>query len=99
MSGGDALVLGLDGRVCSILKIIVVPPYPSGSCSIHFCRNGSDEPTMDEEKRTSDCDHVETALEPQTLPNPGRERRLVRKLDRTILPWIMLLYLLSYLDR
>ncbi|KAF5588823.1 major facilitator superfamily transporter [Fusarium subglutinans] len=27
------------------------------------------------------------------------EKRLVRKLDRTILPWIMLLYLLSYIDR
>ncbi|KLO78712.1 triacylglycerol lipase II precursor [Fusarium fujikuroi] len=27
------------------------------------------------------------------------EKRLVQKLDRTILPWIMLLYLLSYIDR
>ncbi|RBA13277.1 hypothetical protein FPRO05_13704 [Fusarium proliferatum] len=27
------------------------------------------------------------------------EKRLVRKLDRTILPWIMLLYLLSYINR
>lgn len=33
------------------------------------------------------------------MPDPAAERRLVRKLDRTILPWIMLLYLLSYLDR
>ncbi|CAG9954692.1 unnamed protein product [Clonostachys rosea f. rosea IK726] len=33
------------------------------------------------------------------MPDPDAERRLVRKLDRTILPWIMLLYLLSYLDR
>ncbi|KAF5686203.1 permease of the major facilitator superfamily [Fusarium denticulatum] len=30
---------------------------------------------------------------------PEDEKRLVRKLDRTILPWIMLLYLLSYIDR
>ncbi|KAI1051562.1 hypothetical protein LB506_003801 [Fusarium annulatum] len=29
----------------------------------------------------------------------ANEKRLVRKLDRTILPWIMLLYLLSYIDR
>lgn len=34
-----------------------------------------------------------------SVPNPEAERRLVRKLDRTILPWIMLLYLLSYIDR
>jgi hypothetical protein len=27
------------------------------------------------------------------------EKRLVRKLDRTILPWIMLMYFLSYMDR
>ncbi|UPK96889.1 hypothetical protein LCI18_007824 [Fusarium solani-melongenae] len=31
--------------------------------------------------------------------SPEAEKRLVRKLDRTILPWIMLLYLLSYIDR
>ena len=36
---------------------------------------------------------------PQALPDPAAERRFVRKLDRTIPPWIMLLYLLSYLDR
>lgn len=33
------------------------------------------------------------------IPDADKERRLVRKLDRTILPWIMLLYLLSYIDR
>ncbi|KAM5342182.1 hypothetical protein ACJ41O_015213 [Fusarium nematophilum] len=33
------------------------------------------------------------------MPDPEAEKRLVRKLDRTILPWIMLLYLLSYIDR
>lgn len=31
--------------------------------------------------------------------SPEAEKRLVRKLDRTILPWIMLLYLFSYIDR
>ena len=36
---------------------------------------------------------------PEPMPDPEAERRLVRKLDRTILPWIMLLYLLSYIDR
>ncbi|KAJ9157660.1 MFS general substrate transporter [Pleurostoma richardsiae] len=35
----------------------------------------------------------------QALPDPDAERRLVRKLDRTVLTWITLLYLLSYLDR
>lgn len=48
------------------------------------------------------CNHVEdgkVALDIPTLPDPDREKRLVRKLDRTILPWIMLLYLLSYIDR
>lgn len=54
------------------------------------------------------CEHVELednrvlksgSMAEPPLPDPEAERRLVRKLDRTILPWIMLLYLLSYLDR
>jgi hypothetical protein len=48
-------------------------------------------------------DHIEDGGESvqvgPTMPDPELERRLVRKLDMTILPWIMLLYLLSYLDR
>lgn len=40
------------------------------------------------------------AITETALPfSPADEKRLVRKLDRTILPWIMLLYLLSYIDR
>lgn len=31
--------------------------------------------------------------------DPEKERHLVRKLDRVILPWVMLMYLLSYMDR
>ncbi|KAL6915062.1 hypothetical protein FSHL1_012735 [Fusarium sambucinum] len=52
------------------------------------------------------CLHLEndpeaTKINTETpLPfSPEDEKRLVRKLDRTILPWIMLLYLLSYIDR
>ena len=33
------------------------------------------------------------------LPDVNAEKRLLRKLDRTILPWIMLMYFLSYMDR
>lgn len=33
------------------------------------------------------------------LPNTPEERRLVRKIDRNILPILTLLYLLSFLDR
>lgn len=64
--------------------------------------NNMAEPALTKE----DCDHVELGEAhekqveaPPPLPDPEAERRLVRKLDRTILPWIMLLYLLSYLDR
>lgn len=32
-------------------------------------------------------------------PDPAAERRLLRKLDCVILPWIMLMYFLSYMDR
>jgi hypothetical protein len=49
------------------------------------------------------CFHMEEGgkqvSEAPWQPDPAAERRLVRKLDRTILPWIMLLYLLSYIDR
>jgi hypothetical protein len=45
--------------------------------------------------KIEDCENLPL----QSLPDPEKERRLVRKLDRTILPWIMLLYLLSYIDR
>lgn len=48
-------------------------------------------------------EHVESMTEKSedgpVLSDPEKERRLVRKLDMTILPWVMLLYLLSYLDR
>ncbi|GME34116.1 MFS transporter [Neofusicoccum parvum] len=33
------------------------------------------------------------------IPSPAKEKQLVRKLDRIILPWVMLMYLLSYMDR
>lgn len=49
------------------------------------------------------CSHLEDGAnsgeEIPFIPNAAAERRLVRKLDRTILPWVMLLYLLSYIDR
>ncbi|KAM5376431.1 hypothetical protein ACJZ2D_005485 [Fusarium nematophilum] len=52
------------------------------------------------------CHHLENDVEATkpggetpSMPDPEAEKRLVRKLDRTILPWIMLLYLLSYIDR
>jgi len=32
-------------------------------------------------------------------PSPEAERKLRRKLDFTILPWIMMMYFLSYMDR
>ncbi|KAI9146716.1 hypothetical protein HJFPF1_13534 [Paramyrothecium foliicola] len=57
---------------------------------------------MDENKENG-CFHLEDEgkrdEELSYVPDPAAERRLVRKLDRTILPWIMLLYLLSYIDR
>ena len=58
--------------------------------------------SIDPEISKNSADHVEHCKEPcevAALPDPEAEKRLVRKLDRTILPWIMLLYLLSYLDR
>jgi hypothetical protein len=56
----------------------------------------------DAEKNQDVCSHIENehrGEDAPAMPDPEAERRLVRKLDRTILPWIMLLYLLSYLDR
>lgn len=49
----------------------------------------------------NNVDQIEDCKAPQVvdLPDLEAEKRLVRKLDRTILPWIMLLYLLSYIDR
>ncbi|ETS79729.1 hypothetical protein PFICI_09582 [Pestalotiopsis fici W106-1] len=52
----------------------------------------------------NECDHIESAKVIASSSQPlssdaEKERRLVRKLDRTILVWIMILYLLSYLDR
>lgn len=32
-------------------------------------------------------------------PSPIAEKQLLRKLDLVILPWIMLMYFLSYMDR
>ncbi|KAK0388807.1 hypothetical protein NLU13_5050 [Sarocladium strictum] len=53
-------------------------------------------------KDNNSCFQLEDAAKPGEqvpyTPDPAAERRLVRKLDRTILPWIMLLYLLSYID-
>jgi hypothetical protein len=56
---------------------------------------------MDPANEKNDAAHVEKgeAPVPNVLPDPEKERRLVRKLDYTILPWIMLLYLVSYMDR
>ncbi|KAF7517707.1 hypothetical protein G7054_g13723 [Neopestalotiopsis clavispora] len=51
----------------------------------------------------NECEHVETAkVIRSTHPSSfdaEKERRLIHKIDRTILLWIMILYLLSYLDR
>ncbi|KAJ3537536.1 hypothetical protein NM208_g6273 [Fusarium decemcellulare] len=61
---------------------------------------------MAEQVTKDACLHVEDGQIPNNkveeapfVPDPEAERQLVRKLDRTILPWIMLLYLLSYIDR
>ncbi|KAM0543853.1 hypothetical protein ACHAPJ_012090 [Fusarium lateritium] len=47
----------------------------------------------------NDAEAPKTNVETPLPFSPEDEKRLVRKLDRTILPWIMLLYLLSYIDR
>ncbi|KAK2486098.1 hypothetical protein H9L39_00025 [Fusarium oxysporum f. sp. albedinis] len=61
---------------------------------------------MSAPEKQQPCLHLEKnteapkAITETALPfSPADEKRLVRKLDRTILPWIMLLYLLSYIDR
>lgn len=36
---------------------------------------------------------------PDVPPSPEAEAKLLRKLDIVILPWIMLMYFLSYMDR
>lgn len=61
---------------------------------------------MSAPEKQQPCLHLENnteapkAITETALPfSPADEKRLVRKLDRTILPWIMLLYLLSYIDR
>lgn len=61
---------------------------------------------MENPTEKADSFHVEDGIGPTKetaevtfVPDPEKERRLVRKLDRTVLPWIMLLYLLSYIDR
>ncbi|KAJ4265946.1 hypothetical protein NW762_003919 [Fusarium torreyae] len=55
-----------------------------------------DEPRLHLE---NDAEVPKTSVETPSPFCPKDEKRLVRKLDRTILPWIMLLYLLSYIDR
>ena len=57
---------------------------------------------MDHNAVKETSNHIEDGkiqAEVPALPDLDKEKRLVRKLDRTILPWIMLLYLLSYIDR
>ena len=39
------------------------------------------------------------AAELPYTPSAADERKLRRKLDLTILPWIMMMYFLSYMDR
>lgn len=60
---------------------------------------------MDSKNDTSSVEQLEFGnlqsapipVHPQ--PDPAAERRLLRKLDCVILPWIMLMYFLSYMDR
>jgi hypothetical protein len=53
-------------------------------------------PGRDEEGKYSDGDEVERQLEEV---DPKAEAKLVRKLDFFLVPVVMLLYLLSFLDR
>jgi hypothetical protein len=67
-------------------------------------RKSRQQPKMDPGvSKDESCFHLEDGNkhgeETPYQPDAAAERRLVRKLDRTILPWIMLLYLLSYIDR
>lgn len=42
---------------------------------------------------------TKSTVEEQWTPAADAEKKLLRKLDITILPWIMLMYFLSYMDR
>jgi hypothetical protein len=56
--------------------------------------------TMSEAVEKPSSGHLESVPEPEDwAPQRESERKLLRKLDRTILPWIMLTYLVSYMDR
>lgn len=54
-------------------------------------------------KEVAESLHVEEMVKEDSgqleQPSPEAEKRLLRKLDMTILPWIMLMYFLSYMDR
>lgn len=49
------------------------------------------------------CNDEESGKRVMTIipdtPSAEDEKQLLRKLDLTILPWIMLMYFLSYMDR
>ena len=52
------------------------------------------EATQVEKTTSATC--IESVEKTYTV---GDEKRVLRKIDRTILPWIMLMYFLSYMDR
>lgn len=60
--------------------------------------------TMDPELKaameTKDClsDHVENTSSEEVIP-PDEEKKLIRKLDIHIMPVLVALYLMSFLDR
>ncbi|KAG6335126.1 hypothetical protein ID866_3966 [Astraeus odoratus] len=54
---------------------------------------------MADEEKTMHIDEKREQTSPQVLATPEEEKRLVRRLDRSILPITCLLYLFAFLDR
>lgn len=61
----------------------------------------AEQPTTSQEKQG--FDHLEkserASLQDETMFDPVEERRIVRKIDWRILPLLILLYTLTFLDR
>lgn len=58
------------------------------------------DPELKAAMETKDClsDHVENTSSEAVIP-PDEERKLIRKMDMHIMPVLVALYLMSFLDR
>ena len=54
---------------------------------------------MEERRRSRQCSTAQPPFNADVDTSSVDERKLIRRLDITLIPWLSLLYLLSFLDR